>query len=187
LAVEIYKSNTNFQMIHKMKTKWNIDQAHSEIGFRAKYMVISTVTGHFESFKATIESETEDFSHSQINFTAQTNSITTKNSKRDDHLKADNFFNAKAYPELVFTSKSFISNMLIGDLTIRGITKEISLDVDFRGVTIDLKEQTKASFEVKGTISRKEFNLTWNALIEAGNIVVSDTIKLIIDLQFIKE
>jgi polyisoprenoid-binding protein YceI len=170
-----------------MKTKWNIDQAHSEIGFKAKYMVISAVTGHFEDFKATIESETENFNHSKISFTAQTTSITTKNSKRDSHLKADNFFNVEAYPELVFISKSFDGNMLIGDLTIRDITKEISLDADFGDVAIDLTGQTKASFKVKGAISRKEFNLTWNALIEAGNIVVSDTIKLIIDLKFLKE
>jgi polyisoprenoid-binding protein YceI len=170
-----------------MKTKWNIDQTDSEIGFKAKYMIISTVTGHFEDFKASIESETENFNHSQINFTAQTNSITTKNSKRDAHLKADDFFNVKAYPELVFTSKSFDGNALVGDLTIRNVTKEISLDVDFRGVTTDSYGQTKASFEVKGAISRKDFDLTWNALIEVGSIVVSDTIKLIIDLQFIKE
>ncbi|PKG43877.1 hypothetical protein CXF67_02685 [Psychroflexus sp. MES1-P1E] len=183
----MYKSNTNYKILHKMKTIWNIDQMHSEIGFKAKYMIISAVTGHFEDFKATIVSENQNFNHSQISFTAQTNSITTKNSKRDGHLKADNFFNVEAYPELVFTSKSFDGNVLIGDLTIRDITKEISLEADFKGVATDSYGQTKASFKVKGAIRRKEFNLTWNALIEAGNIAVSDTIKLIIDLQFIKE
>ena len=169
------------------KTKWNIDTTHSEIGFKVKHMMISTVRGHFEDFNATVETENENFNDAVINFTAQTDSISTKNNDRDAHLRSDDFFNAEAYPELTFKSKSFDGSALIGDLTIRDITKEVSLDVDFNGVAVDPYGQTKAGFEVTGSINRKDFNLTWNAITEAGSIVVSDTIKLIVDLQLIKE
>jgi polyisoprenoid-binding protein YceI len=150
-------------------------------------MMISTVRGHFEDFNATIETEDENFNDADIIFKAQTNSINTKNSDRDTHLKSDDFFNAETYPEMIFKSKSFDGSTLVGDLTIRDITKQISLDVDFNGIAVDPYGQTKAGFEVTGSINRKDFNLTWNAITEAGSIVVSDTIKLVIDLQFIKE
>jgi polyisoprenoid-binding protein YceI len=169
------------------KTKWNIDTTHSEIGFKVKHMMISTVRGHFEDFNATIETENKNFNDADIIFKAQTNSINTKNSDRDTHLKSDDFFNAETYPEMIFKSKSFDGSTLVGDLTIRDITKQISLDVDFNGIAVDPYGQTKAGFEVTGSINRKDFNLTWNAITEAGSIVVSDTIKLVIDLQFIKE
>ena len=170
-----------------VKTKWNIDTTHSEISFKVKHMMISTVTGYFEKIDASVEAENENFINAEFDFTAQINSINTKNSDRDNHLKSDDFFNAEAYPEMTFNSKSFDGSTLIGDLTIRDVTKEISLDVDFNGVAIDPYGQTKAGFEIVGKINRKDFNLTWSAVTEAGSIVVSDTIKLIVDLQFIKE
>ena len=169
-----------------VKTKWNIDTTHSEISFKVKHMMISTVTGYFEKIDASVETEDENFINADFNFKAQINSINTKNSDRDNHLKSDDFFNAEAYPEMTFNSKSFDGSTLIGDLTIRDVTKEISLDVDFNGVAVDPYGQTKAGFEIVGKINRKDFNLTWNAVTEAGSIVVSDTIKLIVDLQFIK-
>ena len=169
-----------------VKTKWNIDTAHSEISFKVKHMMISTVTGYFEKIDASVETENENFENADFNFRAQINSINTKNSDRDNHLKSDDFFNAEAYPEMTFNSKSFDGSTLIGDLTIRDVTKEISLDVDFNGVAVDPYGQTKAGFEIVGKINRKDFNLTWSTVTEAGSIVVSDTIKLIVDLQFIK-
>ncbi|WP_425075224.1 YceI family protein [Psychroserpens sp. S379A] len=169
-----------------VKTNWNIDTAHSEIAFKVKHMMISTVTGHFEDFNASVETESENFVGANFNFSAKTNSINTKNSDRDAHLKSDDFFNAETYPELKFESKSFDGNTLVGDLTIRDITKEVSLDVDFNGVAVDPYGQTKAGFEASGSINRKDFNLTWSAVTEAGSIVVSDTVKLIADLQFVK-
>lgn len=169
-----------------VKTKWNIDTAHSEISFKVKHMMISTVTGHFEDFNASVETEDENFINANFNFSARVDSINTKNPDRDTHLKSDDFFNAEVYPEMIFSSKSFDGSNLIGDLTIRDITKEVSLDVDFNGIAVDPYGQTKAGFEVAGNINRKDFNLTWSAVTEAGSIVVSDTIKLIVDLQFIK-
>jgi polyisoprenoid-binding protein YceI len=170
-----------------VKTKWNIDPTHSEISFKVKHMMISTVTGHFEDFNASVETENENFINADINFTAKTQSINTKNADRNAHLKSDDFFNSEAYPEMTFKSKSFDGSTLVGDLVIRDVTKEIFLDVDFNGIAVDPYGQTKAGFEVTGSINRKDFNLTWSAVTEAGSIVVSDTIKLIVDLQFIKE
>ncbi|MDX1365084.1 MAG: YceI family protein [Arenibacter latericius] len=169
------------------KTKWIIDTAHSEISFKVKHMMISTVTGHFEDYNATVETETDNFINADFNFTAKTASINTKNKDRDAHLKSDDFFNAEKYPEMTFKSKSFDGSTLIGDLTIRDVTKEIELNVDFNGIAVDPYGQTKAGFEATGSINRKDFNLTWSAVTEAGSIVVSDTVKLLVDLQFIKK
>lgn len=170
----------------EVKGKWNIDTAHSEISFKVKHMMISTVTGHFTDFDATVETENDDFSNADFNFTAKTASINTSNKDRDAHLKSDDFFNAEKYPEMTFKSKSFDGSTLIGDLTIRDVTKEIKLNVDFNGVAVDPYGQTKAGFEATGSLNRKDYNLTWSAVTEAGSIVVSDSVKLLIDLQFIK-
>jgi len=169
------------------KTKWAIDPTHSEIAFKVKHMMISTVRGHFENFQAIVESEREDFQDAAIHFTAKIDSINTKNSDRDAHLKSDDFFNAAEYPELTFLSKSFDGERLTGILTIRGISKKISLDVDFNGVAVDSYGQTKAGFEISGEINRKDFGLQWNAVTEAGSIVVSDHVKLVVDAQFVKQ
>ncbi|WP_026810739.1 YceI family protein [Arenibacter latericius] len=174
-------------MSTEVKTKWSIDTAHSEISFKVKHMMISTVTGHFEEFDATAETDSDKFINADFNFTAKTASINTKNKDRDAHLKSDDFFNAEKYPEMTFKSKSFDGSTLVGDLTIRDVTKEIELDVDFNGIAVDPYGQTKAGFEATGKINRKDFNLTWSAVTEAGSIVVSDTVKLVIDLQFTKK
>lgn len=168
-------------------TKWSIDQAHSEIAFKVKHMMISTVTGHFEDFDATVKTDGENFKNAEFSFTAKTASINTKNKDRDNHLKSDDFFNSEKFPDLKFVSKSFDGDKLIGDLTIRDVTKQISLDAELNGVAVDSYGQTKAGFEIKGDINRKEFNLTWSAVTEAGNVVVSDKVKLVIDAQFTKE
>ncbi len=169
-----------------VKTKWSVDKAHSEIGFKVKHMMISSVRGQFQDFDISVESQNEDFKDAEISFSAKIDSITTKNSDRDAHLKSDDFFNASEYPELKFESKSFDGYKLVGELTIRDITKEISLDVDFNGVAVDPYGQTKAGFEVKGKLNRKDFGLSWNAVTEAGSIVVGDKVDLLIDVQLIQ-
>jgi len=169
------------------KTIWTIDNTHSEIAFKVKHMMISTVTGHFENFQATIETEDDSFNNASIEFSAKTDSINTNNKDRDTHLKSDDFFNAEKFPELKFVSKSFNGEQLIGNLTIRDVTQEVVLEVTFNGIAIDSYGQTKAGFEIKGEIKRKDYNLTWNAVTETGSIVVSDKVKLAIDAQFIKQ
>lgn len=168
-------------------TNWSIDNAHSEISFKVKHMMISSVTGHFEDFSASVTTDNEDFTDANISFSAKIDSINTKNKDRDAHLKSNDFFNAEEFPEMTFVSKSYNGDKLIGDLQIRDVTKEVSLDVDFNGIAVDPYGQTKAGFELTGEINRKEFDLTWSAVTEAGKIVVSDKVKLIIDAQFIKQ
>ncbi|MBB6680537.1 YceI family protein [Aequorivita sp. 609] len=170
-----------------MKTNWKLDPTHSEIEFKVKHMMISTVTGSFSEFDATAETEDDSFKNAEFAFNAKVDSISTKNEDRDTHLKSDDFFNAEQFPQLTFKSKSFDGEKMIGDLTIRDVTKEITLDVDFNGIAEDPYGQTKAGLEATGTINRKDFNLSWSAVTEAGNIVVSDKVKLIANLQFIKQ
>lgn len=170
-----------------VKAKWNIDNSHSEVGFKVKHMMISTVKGHFEEYEASIEASDDTFKDATFSFSAKIDSINTKNNDRDNHLKSDDFFNASEFPEMTFTSTSFDGSSLVGDLTIRDITKEVTLDVDFNGVAVDPYGQTKAGFEISGKINRKDFNLTWSAVTEAGSIVVADTVTLVIDAQFIKQ
>ncbi|WP_417238318.1 YceI family protein [Bizionia sp.] len=171
----------------KNNTNWSIDTAHSEIAFKVKHMMISTVTGHFEDFQATAKTNGDVFNNAILEFSAKTASINTKNKDRDTHLKSDDFFNSEKFPEMTFVSKSFNGDTLVGDLTIRDVTKEITLDAELNGIAVDPYGQTKAGFEMTGNINRKDFNLTWSAVTEAGSIVVSDKVKLVIDVQFIKQ
>lgn len=168
-------------------TTWSIDNSHSEIAFKVRHMMISTVTGHFEDFEATAKTNGDNFNNAVINFSAKTASINTKNKDRDAHLKSDDFFNSEKFPEMKFVSKSFDGKHLVGDLTIRDVTKEVTLDVDLNGIAVDPYGQTKAGFEITGELNRKDFNLTWSAVTEAGSIVVSDKVKLVVDVQFIKQ
>jgi polyisoprenoid-binding protein YceI len=174
-------------MENSTNTNWIIDNAHSEVAFKVKHMMISTVTGHFEEFDASTDSENDNFSNAKINFSAKIDSINTKNKDRDGHLKSGDFFDAEQFPNMTFRSTSFDGEKLTGELSIKDVTKEITLDVDFNGIALDPYGQTKAGFEIKGEINRKDFNLTWSAVTEAGSIVVSDKVKLVIDAQFIKQ
>jgi polyisoprenoid-binding protein YceI len=166
---------------------WKIDNTHSEIAFKVKHMMISTVTGHFENFDATINTNDDSFENASVTFNAKIDSVNTKNKDRDAHLKSEDFFNSEKFPEMKFVSESFDGKKLIGDLTIKDVTKKIELNADLNGIAVDPYGQTKAGFEISGEVSRKDFNLTWNAVTEAGSIVVSDKVKLVIDTQFIKQ
>lgn len=169
------------------KTKWAIDPTHSEIGFKVKHMMISTVRGNFNHFEADVYAEKEDFSDAQVAVQIKTDSIQTNNQDRDNHLKSDDFFNAADYPYITFKSTELNAGKLKGELSIRDVTKEVELDVEFHGAAIDPYGQHKAGFEITGEINRKEFGLQWNAITEAGNVVVSDKIKLVIDAQFVRQ
>lgn len=169
------------------KHTWIVDPTHSEVRFKVKHMMISTVSGDFTEFEASVKTEEDNFINADFNFSAKIDSIHTKNKDRDAHLRSADFFDAENYPEMKFQSKSFDGDTLIGDLTIKDTTKEIELDVDFNGVAQDPYGNTKAGFEISGAISRKDFGLNWNAVTEAGSIVVSDKVRLNIDLQFVKK
>ena len=175
-----------------MKTNWNIDNMHSEIGFKVKHMMITNINGSFGQFSATAETEGDDFSTASFNFSAAINSINTGVTDRDNHLKSDDFFNAEAFPELIFkstaiTKKDDENYVISGDLTIRDVTKHIDLAAEYGGIVVDPYGQIKAGFTINGKIKRSEFGLKWNALTEAGSIVVSDEIKLAAEVQLIKQ
>ena len=170
---------------------WNVDIAHSDVQFKVKHLMINTVTGEFSSYRVTVESEKEDFSDASVVFEADINSISTKNDMRDGHLKSDDFFAAETYPTMRFVSTSLTPKgdgtvELKGDLTIRDVTKSVVLSGEYGGQMVDFYGNTKAGFELTGTINRKEFGLAWDAVTEAGGIVVSDAVKLILNIQLQK-
>ena len=175
-----------------MATTWKIDPSHSEIQFKVKHLMITTVTGYFKKFDLDVETASDDFSSaSKILFTADIDSIDTNSAQRDTHLKSADFFDAANHPQLTFVGLRYEGRgdeaKLHGELTIREITRPITLDVEFGGIVVDPYGQTKAGFTIKGKISRKDFGLTWNAVTEAGQVVVSDEIRLNAEIQLIKQ
>jgi polyisoprenoid-binding protein YceI len=173
-------------------TNWVSDSAHSEISFKIKHLMITSVKGRFDQFDAKVITDEEDFSKAEITFTAETASINTGVADRDGHLRSGDFFDADSYPQIRFVStdmrkKSNDEFELTGDLTIRDVTKPVSLDVEFGGVVKDPYGQTKAGFTLEGKINRKDFGLTWGALTEAGGVVVADEVKILCEVQLIKQ
>lgn len=175
-----------------MNTLWKIDPAHSEVQFKVKHLMITTVTGYFRKFDLEVETEDEDFTKAKrIEFTAEASSIDTNSEQRDTHLRSGDFFDVEKFGQIRFAGKTLERSgedyRLTGDLTIRGVTKPVALNVHFGGIVIDPYGQTKAGFEVEGKISRKEFGLVWNAMTEAGQVVVGDDIRLLSEIQLIKQ
>ena len=175
-------------------TKWKVDPAHSEVQFKVKHLMITTVTGYFKKFDLEVETEKEnDFTTAtKIRFTADINSIDTNNAQRDTHLKSADFFDGGNHPQILFEGGSFEREegdtyKLHGDLTIRGIKKPIELEVEYAGTVVDPYGNTKAGFTVDGKIKRKDFGLVWDAVTEAGQIVVSNDIRLHCEIQLIKQ
>lgn len=171
---------------------YKIDPSHSELHFKIRHLMITTVTGSFSSYDAVMQSSKEDFSDAVIHFEADINSITTGAEQRDNHLKSDDFFNAEKFPKLIFDSANFTKTggdeyKLEGNLTIRDYTKPVTLHVNYGGTITDPYGQEKSGFEINGKINRKEFGLTWNGVTEAGGIVVSDEVKLVLNVQMIKQ
>lgn len=180
------------QSTTSVATKWVLDAMHSEVHFKVKHLVISTVTGTFKVFEGSFETTSDDFTNADISFALDVNSIDTNQEQRDEHLKSADFFDAGTYPKIIFKSTSFTKKddeeyELIGDLTIRDITKSVKLDVEYGGIATDFYGNTKAGFELKGKINRKDYGLTWNGITEAGSIVVGEDIKLDINVQFAKQ
>ena len=171
---------------------YKIDPAHSEITFKVRHLMISNVSGSFARFDGVMTSEKEDFTDASVSFEAEVSSVSTNQEQRDLHLLSDDFFNAEKFPKITFKStgidkKDNNEYVLHGDLTIRDITKNIPLHVEYNGATTDPWGQQKIGFEVTGKISRKEFGLKWHAVTEAGGIVAGDDVRLLINVQLIKQ
>lgn len=175
-----------------MATTWQLDPTHSEVQFKVKHLMITTVTGYFKNFDVQVETEGEGFSNvNKIKFTTDVDSIDTNNEQRDTHLKSPDFFNAAEFDKIQFVGNDYAATegeaTLQGDLTIRGVSKPVALQVEYGGTVVDPYGQTKAGFTVTGKISRKDFGLTWSAVTEAGQVVVSDEIKLQAEIQLVKQ
>ncbi|MBU2494091.1 MAG: YceI family protein [Bacteroidetes bacterium] len=174
------------------QTKWTFDKSHSNIGFSVTHLIITEVDGSFKNFDGTIESAGDEFSGAKVEFSAETSSIYTGNEKRDNHLKSDDFFNAEKFSNMTFKSKTFTKTgdnkyKMVGDLTIRDITKEVTLDVKYNGTVKDPWGNTKAGFKITGEINRFDYDLKWNALMEAGGAVVGKDVSLDINVQLQKQ
>lgn len=167
-------------------TKWVIDPTHTDIQFKVKHLMITTVTGSFGEFSGEATTEGDDFEGASVNFTAQIASITTNNEQRDAHLKSADFFDVEKNPTLTFVGKELKGGKLTGDITMHGVTKEITLNTDFLGIAIDPWGNIKAGFELEGKIKRSDFGLTWNAPTEAGGVLVSDDVRLLANVQLVK-
>ncbi len=174
----------------KTKTAWVLDPTHSEVTFKVKHLMISNVKGEFKEVSATIDGE--DFATSKITASIKAASIYTNNDDRDNHLKSADFFDAENFETLDFVGTSFKKvnddeYQLTGDLTIKGVTKEVIFDVEFGGTNKDPWGNEKAGFSLEGKINRKDWGLNWNAALETGGVLVSEEVKIQAEVQFVKQ
>lgn len=174
------------------KTIWTLDPSHSELQFKVKHLMISTVTGQFNKFSGSVETEGNDLTTAKVHFEAEVNSISTNNEQRDAHLKAEDFFAAEKYPSLVFESKSMEKTgedeyKLYGTITMKGISKALILNVEFGGVTKDPWGNTRTGFSVTGKINRQDYGISFGAVTETGGLLLGDEVKIFASVQFVKQ
>jgi len=173
-------------------TKWILDPTHSEIQFKVKHLMITTVTGNFRDFSALVETDTDDFHNAKITFEAKTASIDTNQIDRDNHLRSADFFDSDNFPVLKFESQKMEKTSdnafeLTGILTIKDVSKPVKLAVEYGGITKDPWGNTKAGLSLSGKINRKEWNLNWNAALETGGVLVSDEVRILCEVQLSKK
>jgi polyisoprenoid-binding protein YceI len=173
-----------------VRTKWVLDPSHSEIVFKVKHLMITNVKGEFRKFNAEIDGE--DFTKAKITATVDASSIFTNDENRDAHLKSTDFFDVENHKEIFFEGTSFTkvddeNYVLKGNLTMKGVTKEVKLDVEFGGVNKDPWGNEKTAFSINGKISRKDWGLNWNAALETGGVLVSDEVNIHGEVQFVKQ
>jgi polyisoprenoid-binding protein YceI len=173
-------------------TKWIIDPTHSEIGFKIKHLMITNISGKFDSFEAEVQTEGEDFATAQVEAKIKTASINTNNLQRDEHLRNSDFFEVDAHPEILFTSTKVekIDNynfLLHGNLTLKGTTKPVKLNVEYSGTAKDTWGNQKAGFIITGKINRNDFGLNFNAALETGGLVLGEEVKINSEVQLIKQ
>jgi polyisoprenoid-binding protein YceI len=173
-------------------TKWVLDPAHSEILFKVRHMMIANVRGEFRKFNAEATTEGTDLIGSSVKADIDASSIFTNANDRDTHLKSADFFDVENHKELTFTGTSYTKGdddkyLLKGNLTIKGVTKEVVFDVEFGGINKDPWGNEKAGFSLNGKINRKDFGLNWNAALEAGGVLVGEEVKISAEVQLIKQ
>ena len=170
-------------------TKWTLDPTHSELHFKVKHLMITNVTGTVSVISANVEADDDKFTNAKVSFAADPKTISTNNEQRDGHLRTADFFETDKYPEIKFESTDFNASAgkIKGNLTIRGISKPVTLDVEFHGTTKDPWGNEKAGFSFSGKISRKEWDLNYNAALETGGVLLSDEVKVIAEIQLAKQ
>lgn len=176
----------------RVRTIWKLDPAHSSVDFSVKHMVISTVKGHFGKFDVDVDLDEAAPENSRVAAHIGVASIDTKDEKRDAHLRSADFFEVERYPAIEFHSRRVELKgggraRVVGDLTIRGVTREVVLDTTFSGVAMDPWGNQHAGFSAETSINRKDFGLTWNMALETGGVLVGDTIKISIEAEFVQQ
>jgi len=174
------------------KQNWTLDPTHSELHFKIKHLMISTVTGQFNEFNATVETEGDDFTKSKIHFEATVASISTNNEQRDAHLRTGDFFDAEKNPTVIFESDKMEKidsdeYKLYGTLTMRGVSKKIALNVEFGGITHDPWGNTRSGFSVTGKINRLDFGMSFGSVSETGGLLLGDEVKINANVQLVKQ
>jgi len=173
-------------------TKWVLDPTHSEVQFKVKHLMITNVTGNFTKFNASMEMEEEEFSSAKLLFSADVDSVTTNNDQRDTHLRSMDFFDMENHPHVTFVSKKIEVKdgdtlNVVGDLSMRGVTKETTLVVEVGGIGTDPYGNRKAGFTVRGKINRTDYGINWNTALETGGVLVSNDVRLYADVQLVKQ
>ncbi len=173
-------------------TTWAIDPTHSELTFKVKHLMITNVKGEFRKFDASIQSEGDDFSNATVTATIDASSIDTNNNDRDAHLKSADFFDVESHREITFKGTGFTklddnNYQLKGTLGMKGINKEVILDVEFGGFVKDPYGNEKVGFSISGKFNRKDWGLNWNAALETGGVMVSEEVRINGEVQFVKQ
>ncbi|WP_343637470.1 YceI family protein [Fluviicola sp.] len=181
------------QTSEQTKSKWVIDTLHSQIGFKVKHLMFTNVRGYFREYDSNIVTESDDFLTPEIDFWINPASISTGDAKRDEHLRNSDFFDVEKYKEINFTGNTYEkvddngNYLLYGDLTMKGIKKQVKLQVEFGGVIKDPWGNVKAVFNVHGKINRKDWGVSWNAALETGGLLVSDEVEINCEVQLSKQ
>jgi len=163
---------------------WNVDASHSEVGFTARHLMVSKVRGQFKDFAA-IVTLAQPFEQSSVEATVQMASVDTNSADRDTHVKSGDFFDVDNHPVMTFKSTKVSDHSLEGLLTIKGVSKPVSFDLDFGGVSADPWGGTRAGFEATTEINRKDFGLSWNVAVEGGGVLVGEKVKIVLDVQLV--
>ncbi len=170
---------------------WQLDPGHTYIGFAGRHLMVATVRGEFEQFSGTVEFDEEDLTRSQADIRIEAASVTTRNAQRDEHFRSADFFDVERHPYITFKSKHVIMQdahhgQLVGDLTIRNITRDVVLDAEYSGVSQTPWNTYSAGFSLRGKVNRKDWGMKWNMVLVGGGLAASDEITLTIDLELTK-
>ncbi|RAV16444.1 YceI family protein [Paenibacillus contaminans] len=173
-------------------TKWAVDASHSSLDFSVKHMMIAKVKGTFHAFEAQIEADPSDLTSASIRFDIDLNSIDTKNSDRDAHLRSADFFEIEKYPKLTFVATSIERTGdgeydVTGDVSLHGVTRSETFEVSFEGAGKDPWGNEKAGFSAKGSLKRSDYGLTYNAVLETGGVLIGDEVKISIEIEAAKQ